>query len=214
MFDDLPLFPLGLVLLPGELQPLHVFEPRYRELVERCERNDEPFGIVLADADGVREIGCTAVIAEVLERFPDGRSNILTRGVEPIRIDEVLDVRSYHTGVGEVLDDRVVEAPEGLQQRALETYDRLLEHTPGGVAPDRPAVGPRLSYALAGRIEFGHDVKLALLEDRDEVHRLEVVIGLVAELTRGLQVAAEVQARARANGRVRTPEEIAAYLGL
>jgi Lon protease-like protein len=214
MITDVPLFPLGLVLLPGELQPLHIFEPRYRELVARCEAADEPFVIALNDADGLRRVGCTAVITEVLERFPDGRSNILARGVDPIALIEVHDVRAYRTADVQLLVDVPAEAPPALQERALEAYAALLTDTPGRTKPEPPATGPRLSYALAGRIEFEADVKQELLEERDEARRLLTVARLIEQVHRGFRIAGEVQRRAMANGRVRTPEEIAAFLGL
>jgi hypothetical protein len=79
---DLPLFPLELVLVPGEPLPLHIFEPRYQELLDRCVDSDEPFVLVLQDEQGMRELGCTAEITDVMERFPDGRANIATLGRE------------------------------------------------------------------------------------------------------------------------------------
>jgi len=214
VLNDLPLFPLGLVLLPGELQPLHIFEPRYRELVERCEASGEPFAIVLADDDGLRQTACTCRIAEVLERFPDGRSNIVVRGADPVRLVELSDAASYRTAIAEELPDDEAEAPSLLQEQALASFAGLVEESGAGSAANVPEAGPRLSYVLAGRIEFGTDVKQRLLEDRDEARRLARVVELIAGVRRGLRLATEVQRRAARNGRVRTPDEIAADLGL
>ena len=214
MIIDVPLFPLGLVLLPGELQPLHIFEPRYRELATRCEEGDEPFAIALHDGEGLRRVACTALITEVLERFPDGRSNILVRGADPVELVAVHDVRAYRTADVEPLVDDPPEAPEALQQRALEAYAALLTDTPGRAKPEPPEAGAGLSYALAGRIEFDVEVKQELLEERDEGRRLVTVARLIEQVHRGFRIAGEVQRRAMANGRVRTPEEIAAFLDL
>ena len=85
----MPLFPLGIVLLPGEVLPLHIFEPRYRELVARCLAGPEPFCVVHADGDGMREVGCLAIGLEVVERFDDGRLSIVVTGGEPIQIERV-----------------------------------------------------------------------------------------------------------------------------
>jgi len=211
---DVPLFPLGLVLLPGELQPLHIFEPRYRELAARCEEADEPFVIAFHDGEGLRRVGCTTIITEVLERFPDGRSNILVRGADPVALVAVHDVRAYRTADVELLEDVPAEASESLQRRALEAYAALLTDTPGRPKPEPPDAGPRLSYALAGRIEFDAEVKQELLEERDETRRLVTVARLIEQVHRGFRIAGEVQSRAMANGRVRTAEEIAAFLGL
>ena len=87
--SDLPVFPLPLVLLPGELLPLHIFEPRYRELVARCLAGPEPFCVVLEDDAGVREVGCLARDLTVLERLADGRLNIVVSGGEPVRLGPI-----------------------------------------------------------------------------------------------------------------------------
>ena len=86
---EIGLFPLNLVLLPGEQAPLHVFEPRYRELIGECLEENGEFGLVLADDDGMREIGCRAGVIEVLEQFEDGRLNVVVEGRERIRIAEL-----------------------------------------------------------------------------------------------------------------------------
>ena len=89
--SDLPVFPLPLVLLPGELLPLHIFEPRYRELVARCLAGPEPFCVVLEDDAGVREVGCLARDLTVLERLADGRLNVVVSGGEPVRLGPLDD---------------------------------------------------------------------------------------------------------------------------
>lgn len=213
MIDDLPLFPLELVLVPGELLPLHIFEPRYQEMTARCLDEDEPFAIVLIDEDGMREIGCTARIAEVLERFPDGRSNIVIEGEAPVRLLEVRDDHSYRSARAEILTDTPAEASDELQAVALATYEALVEDLPD-VSAEPPVAGPGLSYEIAARIELGHDVKQSLLEDRDERRRIEVVSELLSEIRRGVVMTRAMQERARRNGRVRTPEELARELGL
>src|SRR4029077_5188354 len=84
---DFPLFPLGLVALPSELVPLHIFEERYKAMMARCLEEESEFGIVGLADDGLREIGCACEIAEVLERLPDGRLNLVARGKRALRID-------------------------------------------------------------------------------------------------------------------------------
>lgn len=213
MIDDLPLFPLELVLVPGELLPLHIFEQRYQEMTARCLEEDEPFAIVLQDDDGLRETGCTARIVEVLERFPDGRSNIVVEGEAPVRLVEVRDEHSYRSANAEVLTDAPAEAPAALQEAALAAYGSLVDELPGAVA-EAPEAGPGLSYEIVARIELGRDVKQSLLEDRDERRRIEMVVELLSEVRRGVVMTREMQERARRNGRVRTPEELARELGL
>ena len=99
------------------------------------------------------------------------------------------------------------------QEAAIAIYARLAGEL-DGAAPETPEPGPGLSYALLARVDIGHDVKQSLLEDRDEANRLEVVTGLLTEIHRGLVLTRETQERARRNGRVRTPEELAHELGL
>ena len=84
--DEIGLFPLGLVLLPTEQVPLHIFEPRYRELIAECLDAGEPFGLVFADDDGLRRIGTLASVVEVTDRFDDGRLNVVVEGGERFRI--------------------------------------------------------------------------------------------------------------------------------
>src|SRR5262245_7917462 len=90
--DEIGLFPLGMVLLPTEQVPLHSFEPRYRALIGECLEQDSEFGLVFADEDGLRAIGTRAAVTEVLERFDDGRLNIVVQGRERFRLVEVNDV--------------------------------------------------------------------------------------------------------------------------
>ena len=102
---EIGLFPLNLVLLPGEQAPLHIFEPRYRELIGECLAQGDEFGLVLADDDGMREIGCRAGVIEVLEQFDDGRLNVVVEGHERIRIAELTEGRSFMTAEVEDVGD-------------------------------------------------------------------------------------------------------------
>src|ERR671917_1867480 len=107
---EIGLFPLRLVLMPGEQAPLHIFEPRYRELIGECLEEGREFGLVLADDDGMREIGTRAGVIEVLDRFPDGRLNVVVEGRDRFRLLEITEGRSYATAeVTEIEDDG--EAP-------------------------------------------------------------------------------------------------------
>ena len=102
---DFPLFPLGLVALPTELVPLHIFEERYKTMVARVLEEEGEFGIVWVADDGLREIGCACVIAEVLERLPDGRLNLVARGTRPFRIEARQEELAYPAGTVEFLED-------------------------------------------------------------------------------------------------------------
>ncbi|MEZ4584481.1 MAG: LON peptidase substrate-binding domain-containing protein [Caldilineaceae bacterium] len=98
---EMPLFPLNVVLFPGMFLPLHIFEPRYREMVEHCVETKSPFGVALirdgqevGDAATPCDIGTAARIAKV-QRMPDGRMNISTVGTQRFRIESVDYSRSY-----------------------------------------------------------------------------------------------------------------------
>ncbi|MBU2602869.1 MAG: LON peptidase substrate-binding domain-containing protein [Actinobacteria bacterium] len=148
--DRLPLFPLQLVLLPGELLPLHIFEERYKNLVARCVETREPFGVVLRLGDGVAAVGCLARLVAVLEEFPDGRSNIVVRGEAPFRIlaidtPEDADQEPMSAAV-EYLEEEPTEEPEpagtaeadALDAPAL--LDELLRRL-GAARGDDPSLG-------------------------------------------------------------------------
>ena len=87
--DEIGLFPLGLVLLPTEQVPLHIFEPRYRELITECVDEERPFGLVYADDDGIRQVGTLATVVEVTDRFEDGRLNIVVEGGDRFKLLEL-----------------------------------------------------------------------------------------------------------------------------
>jgi Lon protease-like protein len=208
---DVPLFPLGIVLLPGEVLPLHIFEPRYRELVARCLAGPEPFCVVHADDDGMREIGCLAIGLEVVERFDDGRLSIVVTGGEPIQIDRVdEDAHAYLAADGVTIEDDGELASSEVVEQALDAYRDLVEVAEGGDGPPEPEAGSRLSYEIAGRIDFGPEVKQRLLEARSEPGRLHEVIELVVRATRAVRTASAVSARAHTNGRVSPPDEVEA----
>src|SRR3954466_4139124 len=124
---DFPLFPLGIVALPHEVVPLHIFEPRYRTMIGECLENGTEFGIVWAAEDGQRPIGCAMEIAEVLERMEDGRLNILTRGTRPFRIVDERDDLPYPAATVEFLVDKEEAADDGSARSAHEAYAELVE---------------------------------------------------------------------------------------
>ncbi len=198
---EIGLFPLGIVLLPTERVPLHVFEERYQELIGECLDSDAEFGLVYADGDRLADVGTRARVAQVLTRFPDGRLNVLVEGGSRFRLEELTEGRSFSTAVVSPLEDDEDPADAGAIERAFEQFARLREITGSEVDPPR-AGEPQLSYALAGRVELPADDKLRLLLDRSERSRMHAVCALfdaaIAAAER-VRVAAE---RAATNGRV------------
>ena len=200
--SDLPVFPLPLVLLPGELLPLHIFEPRYRELVARCLAGPEPFCVVLQDDGGMREVGCLARDLTVLERLADGRLNIVVSGGEPVRLGPVDDdAHSYLSADAVLLEDDEELGGDDAVEAALAAYRALL----GDIGRDdsEPLTGqPRLSYALGARIDVGVEVGQALLESRSETARLVLITEALEHGRHSLRVAAVRERRAVRNGKV------------
>jgi len=198
---ELGLFPLGIVLLPTEQLPLHIFEDRYKELIDECLDADTEFGLVYADDDGIRDVGTRARVSEVLTRFEDGRLNILVEGGERFRLDELTEGRSFQTGrVLPVHDED--DAPDAVAiEEALRIFGVLRELTGSEVAVPEPAL-PQLSFALAGKVELPHDDKLVLLREVSERRRIELVQELLEHAVLTAQRVRRAAERASTNGRV------------
>ena len=125
---DFPLFPLGIVALPGELVPLHIFEERYKTMMNECLAEEKEFGIVWLSDDGLRETGCACAIERVLERMEDGRMNILTRGTRVFRVVERQSELAYPAGVVEFLQDRDEPVDPDLAEEAHGAYAELVRN--------------------------------------------------------------------------------------
>jgi len=124
----LPLFPLDLVLFPHTNLPLHIFEERYKEMIQDCLENRWEFGMLAVQEQTVKNIGCTASISDVVARFPDGRMNIMVRGGRRFEITELNEGKSYLRGKPELLEDDAAEpAAEELRGGAIQLYDGLIE---------------------------------------------------------------------------------------
>ena len=198
---ELGLFPLGVVLLPTERLPLHIFEERYKELIGECLETDGEFGLVYADDDGLRDLGTRARVVEVLTRFEDGRLNILVEGGERFRLTELTDGRSFNTGLVTPVDDGDDPAARTAVDEALRLFGALREVTESDV--DIPADdAPQLSFALAAKVELPADDKLALLAETSERVRMEQVQELLANALLTAQRVRRAAERASTNGKV------------
>jgi Lon protease-like protein len=202
MSEELPLFPLGIVALPSELVPLHIFEERYQTMIGECLEADSEFGIVWLSDDGLRSTGCACVVAQVLERLPDGRMNIVCRGTRPFRLLERRDDRTYPSGDVEWVEDKAEAADPATVEAAREAYNELVEQ-----ATDEPADPERLAemtaYEMAATVDFGLEAKQGLLDLRSENARLRLVTRLFRAALKRLDFVERAQARARSNGKVR-----------
>jgi len=197
--DEIGLFPLGMVLLPTERVPLHIFEPRYRELIgESLEREGE-FGPIFADEDGLREVGTTAGVVEVLQRFPDGRLNVVVEGRERFRLLGLTSGRSFQTGRIEPLEDDETATEAPVVERALQLLRRVGELA-GADVEDFSATSPLPSFELAAQVEFDPRIKQELLELRSEPERLRRLTGLLERAAEGLARRRAVAELAAGNG--------------
>jgi Lon protease-like protein len=198
---DFPLFPLGLVALPSELIPLHIFEERYKAMVARVLEEEGEFGIVWVADDGLREIGCACEIAEVLERLPDGRLNVVARGTRAFRIEARQEELAYPAGTIEFLEDRHEDVDPDAAAEAHAVYAELVEQATDR-KPDHEEIGAMSAYQMAATVEFGLEAKQGLLDLRSETARLRLVTRLFRGALKRLDFVERAQARARSNGKV------------
>jgi Lon protease-like protein len=199
---DFPLFPLGLVAIPHEVVPLHIFEERYKTMIGECLDRDSEFGIVWLSDDGLKATGCACEVTEVVERSDDGRLNILTRGTRPFRVVERQDDLPYPAATVEFLLDKAEDPDTATAEEARTAYGRLVEQ-----ATDRELDAEELAeldaYAMAATVDFGLDAKQGLLDLRSENARLRLVLRLFRAAAKRLEFMERAQARARSNGKVR-----------
>lgn len=201
----IPLFVLDVVAFPGGEAILHIFEPRYRKLINRCMSEPRPFGIVRAKDGAVGEIGCEMVVAKVLRRYPDGRMEVRVRGVDRIR---VRDVTAHEDGYLEAEWSAVTEGPEdadhALEDRLEEKY-RAYAALAEDVENDPPPRGPRWSFRVAERLELPVVSRQELLETLGENDRLRWLDERLDHLILDLRVRQEAQSLIRGNGRMKRP---------
>ena len=198
---DFTLFPLGLVALPSELIPLHIFEERYKTMIGRCRTEPSEFGIVWMADDGLRTIGCACEIAEVLEEMEDGRINLVVRGTRPFRIEARQDELPYPAGAIEFLADRDEEPDLEVAATAHEAYAELVRQATDR-DPDAEELGALSAYEMAATVEFGLDAKQSLLDLRSETARMKLLARLCRAAIKRLEFIDRAQARARSNGKV------------
>lgn len=203
----LPLFPLNLVLFPGGVLPLYIFEPRYRDMIKFCIRNESSIGIVMikeGDEVGENATPCkigTAVDLVEVDRLPDGRMNIMTSGHSRFEILEVDDELPYLVGRVKMLDSLDAEPDSSLEEIANETREVYIEYEtlssllmfawlPPEETPQHPQ---QLAYQIGTRLRISLEDKQDLLEIKsfDELLRREVDI--LKNLNR--QIAFQLSAR-------------------
>ena len=204
--DRIPLFPLNVVLLPGADLPLHIFEPRYRQMVRRCLEQKCEFGMLLAMPKGIVRVGCTAEVVDVVKRYNDGRMDIVTSGRAPFRIVELLNAERYAEdelleGYVDYLDDRERAVDTRIQRQVIEFYEichtLIFDDYPRNITGDAL---DNLSYIVAGTLPMDLLWKQQILELRCEADRQERLAGYLREWAPHLQKTEAKSASAGGNG--------------
>jgi Lon protease-like protein len=201
---ELPIFELPAVILPGELLPLHIFEERYKRMIGHCLETEEPFGIVFRDDQGTaHRIGCTARVTEVLERFDDGRMNIVVTGEQPFRVLERFEEADYPAGEIEPIDpdgEPGGDDPEAADM-ARQAFAELVKRV-SGEPPEDLELEAEDSYGIAARVELPVETKQALLEQRSEPQRMRMLGNALRTLVAAVARSGEIAERAKMNGKV------------
>jgi Lon protease-like protein len=188
----LPIFPLELVLFPGVPLPLHIFEPRYKEMIAECLELKKPFGIVWASKEGVADIGCTAEILQVTKKYDDGRMDILTRGVDRFEVLEVNEDRAFLQAEITLIPDEPGHPARQMVEQAVRLHAEIAKLAGADVSgPEEGA--SNLSYLLAGSLPLDLDFKQQLLVTSSEAKRLEAVVEYLQGVLPGLRRAAKAR---------------------
>jgi Lon protease-like protein len=201
---EIPLFPLNVVLMPGTPLPLHIFEERYKQMVDECLESEAEFGMVLADESGTRRVGCTARIVELVQRYEDGRMVILVEGSRRFELNNILTGKSYYVAEVEYLEDGPGEDVTALAEECIALLERVVEAaTEGSVGIEIEPPYRNLSFAIAGRVEFDLDTRQEILELPTERGRLEKVKELLTEAADKLERDRQAREKAEKNGHLR-----------
>jgi ATP-dependent Lon protease len=197
----LPLFPLNVVLLPGADMPLHIFEPRYRQMVRDCLEAKSPFGVLLVLPSGMAGTGCTAEILEVTSRYDDGRCDILAVGREPFRIVELFSDEPLLRGAVDFLEDRPVPANPRISRELVELYETchtlIFDDYPRDV---EESAETEMSYRIAARLPMDLLWKQRVLELRSEAERQERLVAYLREWAPHLQKEDTLRAQTAGDG--------------
>ena len=199
--ERIPLFPLNVVLLPGADLPLHIFEPRYRQMVRQCLGEKSEFGMLLALPKGVVHVGCTAEIVDVVKCYPDGRMDILTVGRSPFRVVKLFSENPLLEGHVDYLEDREMSSTAAVQRELVELYEAcytlIFDDYPKNVEDGAPE---NFSYVVASALPMDLLWKQQILELRTEADRQERLVAYLREWAPHLQKTEVKRQRAAGNG--------------
>jgi len=198
----LPLFPLDLVLLPGVPLPLHIFEPRYKEMIQECLDQKSAFGMIRSKEEKLSTIGCTAEIINLLKKYPDGRMNILTEGKRRFEVLQINQERPFLQADVFYLDDEPDPAAADDIKKAIALHQEIMQLA--GAQPEEIEASEtaQLAYRLAGSLPFDPDFQQALLEMSSEAERTRAIISFFERILPSLHRNAGAKKKAGGNGHV------------
>ncbi len=201
----IPLFPLGVVVLPEMLLPLHIFEERYKLMIGECIAAEKPFGIVLFDSQSIRSVGCTTRVHEVTRKYDDGRMDILTRGEKRFVIHSLVEERAYMEARVSFFEDQA-ESPDDTMAATLAEAHRLLKQVAAVVSTPAPEAllaledPARLSFAIAALEGFTPAERQQFLEMTSAHERLRKSVQALARLLERMQLNREIKRLIGGNG--------------
>lgn len=204
----LPIFPLGVVLLPHMPMPLHIFEERYKVMITECLDQRQDFGLIYVKESKIQRIGCSARITDVIKRYEDGRMDILTVGGNRFLITSIDETRPFLQGAVLYFDDEIEEPEQDLLElgiRALEllkNMNRLAGSDTEGVPPEGADLS-LLSFFIAGHEGFSFDERQELLEMTSPAARIEREIELLDRKIEILNAREEIRRITGGNGKMR-----------
>jgi Lon protease-like protein len=200
--SELGLFPLPIVLVPTERIPLHIFEPRYKELIDECIELGEEFGLVLATGDGaVHEIGTRARVAQLVDVLDDGSVNIVVEGGERFRLLDLTTGRAFTTGIVEPILDDDEPALSADVEHALGLFGELAELSDSDVDVPDP-LSPLFDFELAARVDFTVEAKQEVLSMTSPRARMTALVGLLEVALEAVRLELTLRERAGRNGKV------------
>lgn len=210
MSSHLPLFPLGVVLYPGAVLPLHIFEPRYRQMLVDCVAEDDRFGLCApSDGRGAPAIGAIGCVAEIVERetLADGRTNILVIGRERFRLMRLVeDGTPYYMGDVTTIDDEPGTLPDGASMAELrnlaEQYVELARALTDEPQREAPFSDDEITatFEIASLLEVDFPIRHRMLAMRSTADRAAMLLDILPQILPQLAAAVAVRRRARGNG--------------
>lgn len=203
--EKIALFPLGLVMLPDMLLPLHIFEERYKQMIAGCLESGAPFGIVMFDGQGIRQIGCMAHITQVLKRYEDGRMDIMTQGGKRFVVKALVEARVYMEARVLFFDDAIADSShdnlKAMADTALKLVRKVVEADIGTTAFDAGNIDPkRLAYAIAALEGFSPAERQRFLEMTSPFERLDKCIQVLSRLVARNRLTREIRQMIGGNG--------------